>query len=228
MRRAGLIAGGALLLIALAGTGAASGGKGVKKPANGNFEKGDLRKWRVLDRGAGEWTTYRESDRVQSPTGPFEFAVSLAPRPRGGHSSILMTPGDGTNVLYRDILIPRNGRKLVVQLFWNNDGGAWAHTGEFRHDLGTENQWISVDLLKRNTAPDDTRAGRVVRNLFAPVEGASPDEPGATPLSSDGWVKLKAGVRSHRGRIVRLRLAEVNNRGWLVTGIDQLKITRGR
>lgn len=204
---------------AFALTGLATAGvqpAGVQLP-NGDFERGNLSRWKAVERGDGFWIVYDAEDKANAkpPMDAETFGISNSPQPRGAFSLTAGQQGPGALSISRHLRIPPDATRLVVWLHWENTAGVWMSTGDFVH-AGPSNQHFRIELLKPRTPPFSTNGGRVLETIF--------ETDGSTPMGSKGWQKLTANLRPLQGRGARIRLAEVDNEGNLAVGIDDLKI----
>jgi len=217
---------------------------------NGNFETGSFKGWKkdnveleVMDPLRGglplpstEWRIYDKNSRVPSGSLPMDrkpldrglVGTVKLPKPKGKFSSYIDVWGPGSNVLYQTIKIPNDAKKLQLQVFWNNQGGIWAHDGTFLKPEGDE-QFFSIDLLDAGADPRSEKGKDVAAHIFSPklsrTMSGRTGRRAATPTKSK-WKKLSVNVKTLRGDNVTFRLAEVDNVLYNYVGIDNVKVVK--
>lgn len=200
---------------------------------NANFETGDLTGWKSKNQassgggmlrglGAREVVVYDESSRNQG-----EFTL---PSPLGTFSPSIVQEGPGRTALHQVTRVPKRAKRLTMKIFWINGNGGFLTQGHFDPDSGP-NQFFSIDLGRRGMGAFSTQPAKIHKNIYSPPVD-SMDEvrrdrgPGPGTTDSGGWFSAGVNVRKLRGKRVRLRLAEVDNGGYLYVGIDRIRFTR--
>jgi photosystem II stability/assembly factor-like uncharacterized protein len=204
-----------------------------------NFEKGNLDGWQTFTQpgSQGQWLP---QTGLVSPLS----SVSIAPPPEGEYAAVLDQPDrtasdafffngpsqqytdySGTHVLYQDIRIPAGATQvsLSFELYINNSSflnplpSGYSDptvTPDLNYRDNVPNQQVRVDLMDPTALPTDVGSG-VLRNLFI----TSPN----TPLIL-GYETMTFDVTAFAGQLIRFRVAEVNNQGKLIVGLDNVQM----
>src|SRR5205085_216096 len=97
---------------------------------NGNFETGDLSGWMSDDIGSGGWVLNNGAFDPESPDGPL-------PPFAGSFSVLAEQVGNGTHILWQDVLIPDSTASAT--LTWRdrirNHAGTFTAHQQFRVEL---------------------------------------------------------------------------------------------
>src|SRR5262249_35122843 len=119
--------------------------------------------------------------------------------------------------------IPANATQvtLSLSLFIHSFASSWTNTGgnpslDYRPNT-TANQQVRVDIMNPNgQLLGTTSATGVLRNEFLSAPG---DPVSRTITINDN------NLTAFKGQTIRLRIAAVNNRGKLIVGVDNVKLT---
>jgi hypothetical protein len=131
---------------------------------------------------------------------------------------------DGSHVLYQDFFIPSGVTQatLSLQLYLNNTAGAFSDptvTPSLDYFPGQvnrpANQQVRIDIMDPTANPFDVGAG-VLTNIYQTT-------PQTNPVFG-GYLTITADLSAFKGRVVRLRIAEVNNQGRLIVGVDNVHV----
>jgi hypothetical protein len=181
---------------------------------NWNFESGDFTGWRTRARGSGAWHVYADGTKPPDPTDSDpNFPFKVPQPPEGRFAAVTDMSAPGARILYRDVQL--DGRvKLRLTLFYNN-------VGEFSPPVSLDfngceaNQQFRVDLTDPAAPVDSLAAKHVLATIFQ-TEPGDPDtlDPRAITFDLSRWA----------GKKVRVRFAQVDNRGPLRTGVDDVKL----
>jgi hypothetical protein len=147
---------------------------------------------------------------------------------------------NGTHILYQDVRIPANATSvtLTYDLYINNadpvNGFGYSNpnvTPQLDYfpnvppSLRDSNQQVRVDIMDPNASITDVNAGLgggVLQNIFITNTRTprimnytvNPGSPGGAPID----------LTQFRGRTIRIRIAETNNKGKLIVGVDNVQI----
>jgi hypothetical protein len=220
MRVRGIVAAVAVLAV---GTTSIALAAPVNVP-NGGFEEGNFSNWERFERGGGDWSLYSVAPRGLGP-GP------IPPPPQGKTAALLTQGGPGVNILHRVLKLERNAvNKMKFKLFYDNSANRFFTPDHFRFGGGMgpppprgivggqSNQQLRVDLMKpkariRSLNNDD---------ILATLLWTKRNDPLRRPYRTVRANMKKLDVDARR---VRLRIAEVDNRGEFFVGVDALKQT---
>jgi len=192
---------------------------------NGDFETGDLTGWLTTEQlprgdggqppwGAGSWLVYDDGSTPPDPS----FVTALEPwefrdPPQGLYASVASGGAPGRRVLYQDVMLDA---PYVLQFtyFYFNRAHVFDSPGGFRWD-GQDNNQFRVDLMDA-TAPllslDDAD---VLANILRTREG--------DPLLLDP-TRVNFDLTRWVGQVVRIRFVEVDNKGPLRVGLDDIRL----
>jgi hypothetical protein len=213
-----------------------------------NNERGNLNGWQTFAQtnSRGQWLPQTGA------TAPLSF-VPIAPPPLGAYAAVLDEPDlvvpqrnllkfslayiiypfattqdyDGTHILYQDIRIPATATRVTLSfsLYVNNsdplnsfgfsDTTLTSALDYFPDQpIRPANQQVRVDIMDPNADIRDVGAG-VLRNAFITRQG---------PPRTLPYTTYTTDVTAFRGRTVRFRVAEVNNQGRMIVGIDDVQL----
>jgi hypothetical protein len=219
MRSRGIVAGTVAVAVGVASVALAAP---VSVP-NGGFEEGTFAKWERFERGGGNWQIYAVKPRGIGPIVP-------AP-PEGDFAALLTQSNPGVNILHRVLKLKRDAvNKLKFQLFYENTYERFHSPKNFKFGGGgmvplprgggggDPNQQLRVDLMKPKAKIKSLRN----KDILATLLWTKPGDPLEQPYEAIRANMTKLGIDSKR---VRLRIAEVDNRGNFYVGVDDLKQT---
>jgi hypothetical protein len=181
---------------------------------NWNFERGNLDGWHARSRGSGAWYVYTDGTKPPNPaeTDP-HVAFDMPAPPEGRHAAVTDMTAPGSRILYRDIKLDR-AVKLTLTVFYAN-AGAFASPRSLDFNGCEANQQFRVDIIDPS-APANTMAARhVLTTLFATAPG---DPATLAPRTAS------ADLSEWTSQRVRLRVAQVDNRGPLRAAIDDVRL----
>jgi hypothetical protein len=211
---------------------------------NGDFEAkdlngigGNLLGWQTYDLPNSPGGSYGAWNIQTGTTSPLSYSTVTAPA--GKYQAMLDEPNQqpysgnnnpnnagsyaGSHALYQDISIPNNVSKVTVTLTlsaynlassWSDNTTAGAQILDYRNP--SADQQVRVDIIDTKTGDilGSTGATGVLQNLFLSSS--------STSLTFSQTVT--ADITAFHGQTVRLRIAETNNQGLLVVGVDNVKV----
>ena len=220
MRTRGFVAGAVAVAVGVASVALAAP---VSVP-NGGFEEGTFAKWDRFERGAGDWDIY-------TPDPPRGLGPAFPPPPEGEFAAVLTQESPGLNVLHRVLKLKQNAvNKLKFQLYYDNTHNRFHSPKNFKFGggggmvpirgggKGDPNQQLRVDLMKPKAKIKSLKG----KHILATLLWTKPGDPLGRPYEALRANMTKLGIDSKR---VRLRIAEVDNRGNFYVGVDDLKQT---
>jgi hypothetical protein len=181
---------------------------------NWNFERGNLTGWRTRSRGSGAWYVYADGTKPPNPaeTDP-NIAFNVPQPPEGRFAAVTDMTAPGARILYRDVKL--DGRvKLQFTLFYAN-AGEFSSPASLDFDGCQANQQFRVELMDPAAPADSTAAKHVLATIFKTAPG---DPRRAAPRTVTFDLSRWAGKR------VRIRFAQVDNRGPLRAGVDDVRL----
>lgn len=181
---------------------------------NWDFEKGTLQRWHTQSRGSGAWYAYADGTTPPNPkeTDP-DVAFNVPQPPQGRYAAVTDMTAPGVRILYRDV--PLDGRvKLQFTLFYDN-AGEFSSPNSLDFDGCQANQQFRVELLDPTAPAHTTAAKHVLATIFKTTPG-DPSKLAPKTITFD--------LSEWAGERVRLRFAQVDNRGPLRAGIDAVRL----
>ncbi len=210
LRLATLVA--ALSLVALATGGALATGS-TNVLVNGDFETGSMSGWGhapghplVVLHG---WFAYHGT------VAPISGAP-VPPPPQGKTAALVDQAGPGGNVLFQTFRVPRNGR-LSMTLWYVNWAGVF-FTPRMLVPGPAPDQQLRIDLTLPDAGLYSLRPSDIVANVFRTVPG---DPLAVAPHT------ITYNLAPWAGRLVRLRIAEVDNQFFFTAGVDSVQVSGG-
>lgn len=221
MRRISLSAALAVALTLALGVGTAAAGSGVK---NGNFKQGTFSKWKTQTSGDQVWRLYNGAFIPPLNYDPGDF-FDFLPEARSKYSPVIdQFSNPGTSNLYRKLKLSKRAKKLVLYFYYDNFTNQFNFGGDW---FSSENQYFSIDVLKRNVLPNTSIPRDIIHTLYAPQEGPTTVR-AASPQVKD-WTKASWKVpKRYRGKKVQLREIVSVFDAPIQTGIDDVKIKKKR
>ena len=178
---------------------------------NGDFETGTLAGWRVSERGGDEdgWSVTGES---QSPLSGYPIPAP----PQGEWQAVVDQTGPGSHVLYRDIAVTEQVARLRMQLWYRNGADRFItpRTLWFKK----RNQQLRIDLVSPDAKLRSMDADDILATVFRTRVG-DPRRMAPRGVGID--------LTPYDGETVRLRIAEVDNRGNFLVGVDAVRLVSG-
>ncbi len=196
------------------GKPAASTKAADSRATNWNFERGDLSGWHTRARGSGAWYAYADGKRPPNPaeTDP-EVPFDVPAPPEGRYAAVTDMTAPGARILYRDVTLDGRAR-LRFTVFYDN-AGEFASPASFQFDGCEANQQFRVEFLDP-AAPADTTAAKHVRATIFKTAPGDPSKLAPKTVTFD--------LSQWAGQRVRIRFAQVDNRGPLRAGVDDVRV----
>jgi hypothetical protein len=172
---------------------------------NWNLERGDVAGWQTSSSGSGAWQVYADATRPPDEAGG---------DPRGRFAAVTDMGAPGTRILYRDVRL--DGRvTLHLTLFYDNEAADFASPESLDFDRCRANQQFRVEIMDA-AAPVDSLARRhVLATVFRTARG---------DRGMLGPRRMSFDLSPWEGRTVRIRFAQVDNRGPLRAGLDDVRL----
>jgi hypothetical protein len=202
------------------GAEATASPRGVAGGGNWNFERGDFRGWRTLADGSGAWHVYRDGATPPDPSdSDSNFPFAVPDPPEGKFAAVTDMSAPGRRILYRDVHV--NGpQRLRLALFYDNHVvGQFSTPTTLAFEGCRPNQQFRIDAMNPSAPIDSMSPRAILATLFRTAAG-DPAKIGATTKTFD--------LSRWEGRTIRLRFAQVDNRGPLRAGIDDVRLERTR
>jgi hypothetical protein len=191
-----------------------AGSHGKQTTGNWNFERGDLSGWRTRSRGSGAWYAYSDGTKPPNPaeTDP-NVAFNMPQPPEGRYAAVTDMTAPGARILYRDVKL-EGPVKLTFTVFYDN-AGEFSSPPSLKFDGCEANQQFRAELMDASAPADSTDANDVLATIFKTAAG---DPPKLAPKT------ITFDLSQWAGEKVRLRFAQVDNRGPLRTAIDDVRL----
>ena len=189
-----------------------AGGAGANTVVNGDFETGTLEGWELANAPeppSGEWIAY---SGTENPFGMGD-APSLQAPPQGTYAASSVQGNPGTHILYQDIPIVGGQPYLSMLVYYNSQASFVTPNPDTLSSEGPANQQYRIEVIDP-LAPIDTVDPA---DILATVFRTNSVTPTFSAAQSKG-VDLTKFV----GQTVRLRLTEVDNQLYNVTGVDSV------
>jgi hypothetical protein len=191
---------------------------------NGDFETGDLTEWTTKSyaRGYGGWFVYEDGTTPPTDTPRLydHNTFEVSDPPQGQYAAVTDGTSEGLYILYQDFTVT-GPSELHATVFYLNRFAPGYGYGETRiiapNDLSTEppNQQFRVDLIDPGAPIVSVADEDVLATVFRTIEGDPITlEPTEVTFDLSPW----------DGQTIRLRFAEVDNRGPLFAGVDDVRI----
>ena len=198
------------------------------KPSNGGFEQGFNGWERVKSNNYGKWRIYRKGDAPEDggglpPRGIQELKPYYDP-PQGKKAAVTQQTAEGTRLLLRRLKLKADSKiTLSLYAFYQNYNSRFHTPNTLELDEGEpmprrgsqSNQQFRIDIIKASANPYSLESGDVLKTVFRTKVGDKNRRP---PF------KLKANLSSLAGQTVKLRMAEVDNRGYFAAGVDAIRL----
>jgi hypothetical protein len=184
--------------------------QGTNIVLNGGFESNGgvgtnvFADWTVenLFGGFGDWLVQTGST---SPLNGFP----VDPPPEGNFAAMTDQTGPGSHVIHQVLAVPPAGVILSCQVYVNNQAVVYSNPASLDWNV-LPNQQARIDIMNPAAPIDDVGAG-VLLNMFATPPGTPPVIP---------YTTVTANLSPFAGTSVRLRIAEVDNQGFMHFGVD--------
>jgi hypothetical protein len=208
LRLATLVAALGLVVLATGGS-LASGSTNVL--VNGDFETGSMSGWGHAPghplRTSHGWFAYH------GDVAPLSGAP-VPPPPQGRTAALADQTGPGGNVLFQTFRVPKSGQ-LSMTLWYVNWAGVF-FTPRMLVPGPAPDQQLRIDLTLPNAGLYSLRPSDIVANVFRTVPG---DPVAVSPHT------ITFNLAPLAGRLVRLRIAEVDNEFFFTAGVDSVQVT---
>ncbi|HSI81097.1 MAG TPA: hypothetical protein VK919_10635 [Solirubrobacterales bacterium] len=173
--------------------------------SNGGFETGNTKDWKRSSLGNGFWRVY---------SGPGEM---LPPPPQGTYAAQAFQSGPSSNVLHRTLRLKKGVKHVLkMKVYYRNNAERFYTPASLSH-TGAANQQYRIDLIKPKAKLRTMKPGKILTNIFRTKVG---DRRVMRPKL------VKKNISRFNGRKVRLRIAEVDNRGNFAAGVDAVKLVK--
>jgi CubicO group peptidase (beta-lactamase class C family) len=170
-----------------------------------DFESGVLTGWQAATINGG-WVVYSDAQ-------PAQPGSDFPPDPPQGEFAAVTEPtGPGTRILYRDVSL--DGELTLHLTVFYETLEPLSAPETLRSDAPEPNQQFRVDLVDPEAPFDSVADGDVLAGVFR-TEPSDPMTLEPTAVSVD--------VSELAGRTVRLRIAQVDNRGPMSAGVDDIR-----
>ena len=207
--RRSLLAVVSLALVGVFAPAASAAGSGIQ---NGGFETGSFVGWghapgHPFDAGHG-WFVY--SGRV-SPSG-----FTIPAPPSGRFAAVSDQIGPGSNTLFQTFRVPAHAT-LSMTLWYRNRNGLFYSPRMLVPDEA-RNQQLRITLTRPDAGLYSLKPADMLGTVFA-------TEPG--DAASFGPTQIHYDLSALAGRLVRLRITEVDNQFFFQVGIDNVAVSGG-
>jgi hypothetical protein len=181
--------------------------------ANWNFERGDFAGWRTLAFGSGAWHVYADATTPPDPADSDPHSVfKVPPPPEGRFGAVTDMRAPGARILHRTLKL--DGRFRLRLTLFHESVGEFASPPSLAFHLEEPNKQFRVELLEATAPATSMAAKHVLATIFQTSPGdRSSLRPREVTVDLSRWA----------GQNVRLRLAQVDNRGPLRAGVDNIR-----
>jgi hypothetical protein len=185
---------------------------------NWDFEAGDLRAWRTEAAGSGAWHAYRDGATAPDPINSDpDVPFAVPDPPEGKFAAVTDMSAPGRRILYRDVK-PTGAQRLRLTLFYDNLAvGRFSTPRTLHFDERRPNQQFGIDVMNPSAPIASMSRRAVLATVFRTAQG-DPAQIAPTTKTFD--------LSRWAGRTIRLRFAQVDNRGPLRAGIDAVRLDR--
>jgi hypothetical protein len=205
----------ALLIVCLALCAAPSAASGAIV-TNGDFETGNLSGWTLDnlpdDMTSGSWFAYTGTTPPISGMLP---GASLSAPPQGNFAAITDQEGPGRRILYQDVVVPPSGPQYLTLYAYYRTSAQIASPDSLDPAGMFDNQQYRIDVMRPSAPIDSVASSDILTTVFRTVNG--------DPESLSPSLRL-ADLTPFAGQTVRLRFAEVDNRGVFNAGTDAVSV----
>ena len=183
--------------------------------ANLDFERGDFSGWHTLAFESGAWHVYANGTSPPDPDDSNQHAVFDVPAPpQGDYAAVTDMRFQGARILHRKLRVDA-ASTLRLTLFYESAGGAFSSPASLDYYTGIPNKQFRVELLDPDVPVTSMKAGDRLATIFRTAPGDPPVlRPRAVTFDLSPWA----------GQTVRLRFAQVDNRGPLRAGVDDIRV----
>jgi hypothetical protein len=197
---------------------------------NGSFEQNDreisFTGWSKFDEQGFEEGT----DPLQPANGRFFVQsgsalgnVDVPPPTDGRFAAMTIQDGPGLHVLYQNVALPASAERIrfACDVYVDNFADGFVVPSPLSLAFGKQsgqaplNQHARIDVLRPSAAPNAVGT-QILRNVWF----TSPSLP-----TTFGYVTVSADLSDLAGQTVRIRIAEVDNLGTFIFGVDNCSLT---
>jgi hypothetical protein len=187
---------------------------------NWSFEAGDFGGWRTVAGGSGAWHVYRDGASPPDPTdSDLKFPFAVPDPPVGDFAAVTDMSAPGRRILYRDVDLTGSRRLRLTVFYDNHVVGEFATPRTLEFEGSGPNQQFRIDVIDPS-APVDAMGGRAVLATVFRTAAGDPARIGPTLKTFD--------LSRWAGSTIRLRFAQVDNRGPLRAGVDDVRLEPAR
>lgn len=178
---------------------------------NGDFETGTLAGWETFDEDDGEWIAY------SGTTNPFGGeAPPLTAPPQGSFAASTVQGGPGLHILYQEVDLGTGPEELLTLYAYYDSEGTLATPESGTLSPGvTPNQQYRIDVMDPTAPLNSVDPEDILAPVFA-TETGDPQAMAPKLISVD--------LTKFGGQTVGLRMAEVDNQGFFIAGVDAVAI----
>lgn len=182
---------------------------------NWNFERGDFTSWHTRSRGSGAWHVYADATTPPDPADSDPIVPFKVPQPpEGKFAAVTDMSAPGARILYRDVKL--DGRvKLRFTLFYENHASELSSPASLEFDTCEPNQQFRVELVDPAAPVASLAAKHILARIFQTAPG---DRNKLSPRT------IGFDLSRWAGQTVRIRFAQVDNRGPLRAGVDDVRL----
>jgi hypothetical protein len=182
---------------------------------NWNFESGDFTGWQTRSSGSGAWHVYADATTPPDPADSDPVVPFKVPEPpEGKFAAVTDMSAPGARILYRDVKLDRRV-KLRFTLFYENHGSEFSSPPSLEFDTCEPNQQFRVELVDPAAPVASLAAKHILARIFQ-TEPGDRNKLGPRTISFD--------LSRWAGQTVRIRFAQVDNRGPLRAGVDDVRL----
>ena len=174
--------------------------------SNGGFEAGAFTDWTKSTQGSGDWFVY---SGTTTPNGQ-----TVAAPPQGTKAAVTEQSGPGSHVLYQDVALDASASHTLTFKLYYRSSASLLSPNTLDH-AGSPNQQYRVDVMGPAAPVRSVAAADVLATVFKTQPG-DPTTLAPTTISFD--------LTPFAGQTVRLRFAEVDNRGTFYASFDDVAI----
>jgi hypothetical protein len=178
---------------------------------NGGFEASTLAPWMTSSIGEGDsaWSLYTGT------SAPISGLTVIAP-PFGHQAAVADQNGPGSNILYRTFRVDRDDAVLRMWVWYHNYAGAfYSPHSLFEKASGPKNQQLRIDIVRPSAPLRSLRLTAVLATPFRTRPGDALER---------GPFLVRVDVRGWHGRLIRLRIGEVDNQSNFNVVIDGVRM----
>jgi hypothetical protein len=187
---------------------------------NGDFETGTLSGWTQVPAPgeSGGWFAYAGIDApvsFESENGE-KRPRTVQPPPQGSFAAISDRIYSGVRILFQNVALePGMTHTLSLTTYYNSLAQITVPTPGTLSPKEFSGQQYRIDVMKPSASIDSVNPADILSTVFRTDDG----DPGFSPPKA-----LAVDLTPFAGQVVRLRVAEVDNLGYLNAGVDAISI----